>query len=161
MAHPCRDQVPFTAQCGFYSRFFVSQGNAPHLALWVRTVRHRETKWWHQGHTFWQRMKLNPNPLTCGLAVSESCGKGQPWALHRVERSSMCSLPVFPSQICLCFSDSALPYQVSQNWPLWHHFWSDFWVQPSARFGITNLLTKMACCLPLPALINYVQNTPK
>lgn len=77
MAHPRRDQVPFTAQCGFYSRFFVSQGNVSHLALWVRTVRHRETKWWHQGHTFWQRMKLNPNPLSWGPAVSlRAVGRG-------------------------------------------------------------------------------------
>lgn len=31
----------------------------------------------YQGHTFWQRMKLNPNPLSCGLAVTlRAVGKG-------------------------------------------------------------------------------------
>lgn len=77
MAHPHRAQTPFTVQCTLYSQFFVNQGNAPHLALWVRTVRCRETTWWHQGHTFWQRMKLNPNPLSCGLAVTlGAAGRG-------------------------------------------------------------------------------------
>lgn len=77
MAHPHRAQTPFTVQCTLYSQFFVNQGNAPYLALWVRTVRCRETTWWHQGHTFWQRMKLNPNPLSCGLAVTlGAAGRG-------------------------------------------------------------------------------------
>lgn len=39
MAHPDRAQTPFTVQCTLYSQFFVNQGNAPHLALWVRTVQ--------------------------------------------------------------------------------------------------------------------------
>lgn len=42
-------------------------------------------------------VKPKPPELWAGSDY-ESCRKGQPWSLHRVESSSMCSLLFFPSQ---------------------------------------------------------------
>lgn len=166
MAHPYRAQVPFTVQCGFYSQFFVNQGNAPHLALWVRTVRCRETKWWHQGHIFWQRMKLNPNPLSCGLAVTMravgrgSLGLSTGW---KVLPCALCSSSLLKTALWfllalfwLCFGLSGFPELTIMpsflKWLLsitqcktWHY----------------KLAYKNVLLLSLRAFINYIQKYSK
>lgn len=96
---------------------------------------------------------------------SESHGKGQPWALHRVESSSMCFLPFFLLKpalwfllalFWLCFGLSGFPELTIMpsllKWLLSITQWKTWYYKPAYINGL----------LPsLRAFINYVQKYSK
>lgn len=114
---------------------------------------------------FWQRMKLNTNPLSCGLAVTLRATGRVAWSLCRVESSSMCFLPSFLPKPALwvlfalflrCFGLSGFPELTIMasllKWRLSITQCKTWYYRPAYKNGL----------LPsFRAFINYVQKYSK